>query len=98
MNIQLSQVVQLPMDPSWIIPLFQSGCRIIGLPLLLVEPGHDASHGIDDRIGTNGSGLGTGTIVVGDIVHLPLRVVAPAVIRASDRIALNLFAIPHNHR
>ena len=41
--------------------------------------------------------FGQGPVVVGDVIDIALRVVAPSVVRAANRVTLYLLAILHDH-
>jgi hypothetical protein len=84
-------VVKVPVHPASLVPLLEIGRRIIWGCTLFIKPHHDASHVIDNGVGTNRRRFRAGAIVIGDIVDLPLGVVAPAVIRAANRISLDMF-------
>ena len=94
---QLAQVIQLPAHPLGVVPFGQEGRSVIRLAPVRVVPGHYAAHVIDDRIGADGSRFGVGALRIRDVIYIALRTVAPAVIGAADRVALDLFAILDDH-
>src|SRR5699024_10507577 len=62
-----------------------------------VKPHHDAAHDVPHRVGADGGRLGTGAVVVGDVVDVTVRTVAPGVIGAANGVTLDLLAIAHDH-
>lgn len=98
MDVEFAKMIQLPMNPAGILPLLQRGRGVIRLAAFLIKPRHDATHGIHHRVGANGCGLGARPVMIGNIVDVALRVIAPSMVRAAYRIALNLLPIPDDHR
>ena len=52
-NLKFGQVVEIPMYPASLIPLFEVGRWVIRISAIFVKPHHDAAHIIDNRVGAN---------------------------------------------
>ena len=90
-------MVQMPVNPLAILPLRQVWRLEIRFSAFGVVPGHDATHVVDNRVGADRGRLGAGSVEVGDVIHVAVGIVAPTVIRAAYRVALDLLAILDDH-
>ena len=97
-DVDLGEVIELPVHGFGVVPRRDEGRFELGLAAGRVEPHHHAAHHVTDGIGADGGGLGAGAVVVGDVVDVAIRAVAPGMVGAADGIALDLRAATHDHR
>ena len=95
MGIDLSQVIDGPVDPSGVIPFGQLRDAVIRLAPFRIVP-HPHAAVTFRHAPTAHAGLRRdGAVMVGDVVASAIRPVAPRVVGAADGIAFDL-AVQHH--
>ncbi len=97
-DIDLPQMVQLPVHGVGRIPGRQVGRLKLRRQALGIVPHHHAAHQLADRVGTNRQLLWAGALLIGNLLQLPVGAVLPAVVGAADGVALDVRTGLHDMR